>query len=126
MHHLHPLRQRGFSLLPRYSNATPRAISAARTTSSARYSAENIVAYQPGNAANVAAPATTSHTSLPSHQAGPIVLSATRRSVSVRPTIVCSIPTPKSNPSEHEEPDPEDRHEHEPDGVKLHSDVTSR
>ena len=103
MHHLHPLRQRGFSLLPRYSNATPRAISAARTTSSARYSAENIVAYQPGNAANVAAPATTSHTSLPS-QNGPIVFSATRRSVSVRPTIVCSMPTPKSNPSSTKKP----------------------
>ena len=49
------------------------------------------------------APATTSQTSLPSHQ-GPIVLIATRRSVSVLPMIVCSAPTPKSNPSSTKNP----------------------
>ena len=59
--------------------------------------------YQPGKAAKVPAPATTSQTSLPSHN-GPIVFSATRRSMSVLPTIVCSMPTPKSNPSSTKNP----------------------
>ena len=49
------------------------------------------------------APATISQTSFPSHQ-GPIVFSATRRSVSVLPTIVCSTPTPKSKPSSTKKP----------------------
>lgn len=49
------------------------------------------------------APATTSHTSLPS-QNGPIAFSATRIPVSVRPTIVCSAPTPKSKPSSTKKP----------------------
>ena len=120
-----PLRQRGFSRLPRYSNATPRAISAARTSSSARYSAENIVAYQPGNAANVAAPATTSHTSLPS-QNGPIVLSATRRSVVGAPDDRVQHADPEVKALEHEEADPEDRDDDEPDGVKLHRRSLSR
>ena len=101
--HDHPLRQRALSRLPRYSNETPRAISASSTSTSARYSAENIVAYQPGKAANMAAPATISHTSLPSHH-GPIVLIATRRSVSERPINRCSAPTPKSNPSSTKNP----------------------
>src|SRR5450755_1149673 len=51
----------------------------------------------------MAAPATTSHTSLPS-QTGPMVLIATRRSTSVRPTILCSAPTPKSKPSRTKNP----------------------
>ena len=100
---LHPVRQRGLSRLPRYSNETPRANSATSNSTSARYRAENIVAYQPGNAANIDAPATISHTSLPSHQ-GPIVLIATRRSVSLRPMNMCSAPTPKSNPSSTKKP----------------------
>ena len=66
-------------------------------------SAENMVAYQPGKAANIAAPATISHTSLPS-QNGPIELIASRRSASVRPTSPCSIPTPKSKPSSTKNP----------------------
>ncbi len=49
------------------------------------------------------APATISQTSLPSHH-GPIVLSACLRSASVRPTIVCSMPTPKSKPSNTKNP----------------------
>src|ERR671911_1777650 len=44
------------------------------------------------------APATISHTSLPSHS-GPIVLMASRRSSSLFPTMPWSIPTPKSKPS---------------------------
>ena len=99
----HPVRQRSLSRLPRYSNETPRPNSATSTSTSARYSAENIVAYQPGNAANIAAPATISHTSLPSHH-GPIVLIATRRSVSDLPMSMCSAPTPKSNPSSTKKP----------------------
>src|SRR3984957_18773356 len=95
--------QRLLSDLSRYPNATPRAISAISTISSARYNAENIVAYQAGNAANMPAPATTSQTSLPS-QNGPIVSSAAVRCASVFPTIVCSIPTPKSNPSSTKKP----------------------
>ena len=65
---------------------------------SARYSAENIVAYHAGNAANVAPVATTSQTSLPS-QTGPMVPSILLRSSSSRPTQGSSIPTPKSKPS---------------------------
>ena len=57
-----------------------------------------MVAYHDGKAAKMAAPATTSQTSLPS-QMGPIELTATRRSTSFFPTNECSIPTPKSNPS---------------------------
>src|SRR4249919_2691316 len=57
-----------------------------------------MVAYQAGNAANVAPPATTSHTSLPSHT-GAIVSSIALRSRSSRPTKGSRIPTPKSNPS---------------------------
>jgi hypothetical protein len=56
------------------------------------------VAYQNGNAANVAPPAVSSQTSLPS-QTGPIVLIITRRSSSVAPSGCSSMPTPKSNPS---------------------------
>ena len=62
-----------------------------------------MVAYQPGKAAKVAAPAMTSHISLPS-QLGPIELTAMRRSTSLRPTNECSIPTPKSNPSRMKNP----------------------
>jgi hypothetical protein len=62
-----------------------------------------MVAYQPGKAAKMAAPATISHTSLPS-QNGPMVLTARRRSTSVRPITAWSIPTPKSNPSRTKKP----------------------
>ena len=69
----------------------------------ARYKPENMVAYQPGNAANMLAPATISQTSLPSHS-GPIVLMAARRPGSSSPTTLCSMPTPKSNPSRMKKP----------------------
>src|ERR1700754_4018885 len=97
------LRQPDAAALPRNSNATPRAMSATNTSSSAKYSPEKSVAYQSGNAANIAAPATISHTSLPS-QNGPMALIATRRSSSPRPTTVCSTPTPKSKPSSTKKP----------------------
>src|SRR5690348_11959390 len=96
-------RQRGLSRLPRYSNESPRAMSAASSSTRARLRAENMVAYQPGNAANMAAPATISQTSLPSHS-GPIVLIAALRSASSLPTAPCSMPTPKSNPSRMKNP----------------------
>src|SRR5215475_4525077 len=96
-------RQCGLSRLPRYSNDRPRAMSAASSSTRARLRAENMVAYQPGNAANMAAPATISQTSLPSHS-GPIVLIAALRSASSLPTALCSMPTPKSNPSRMKNP----------------------
>ena len=96
-------RQRGESRLPRNSKATPRTINAASSATIARYMPENIVAYQPGNAANMAAPATTSQTSLPSHS-GPMVLITARRLGSSVPTAWCSMPTPKSNPSRTKKP----------------------
>ena len=62
-----------------------------------------MVAYQPGKAAKITAPATISHTSLPS-QTGPMVLTMTRRSGSVRPRNECNMPTPKSKPSRTKKP----------------------
>src|SRR5580700_1465243 len=62
-----------------------------------------MVAYQPGNAAKMAAAATISQTSLPSHS-GPIVLMAARRPASSAATRLCSMPTPKSNPSRMKNP----------------------
>ncbi len=62
-----------------------------------------MVAYHEGKAAKIAAPATTSHTSLPS-QTGPMELTAMRCSMSFLPTNECSIPTPKSNPSRTKNP----------------------
>ena len=78
-----------------------------------------MVAYQPGKAANIAAPATMSHTSLPSHS-GPIESIASWRSASFLPRTACSIPTPKSKPSSTKNPvqnratsdEPEDRQAH--------------
>src|SRR5689334_23424148 len=62
-----------------------------------------MVAYQPGNAANIPAPATISHTSLPS-QTGAMVPSTVSRAASVRPRTPCSMPTPKSKPSRTRKP----------------------
>ena len=56
------------------------------------------MAYHSGNAANVAPPATSSQTSLPS-QTGPIVRIIARRSGSLRPMTGSRMPTPKSKPS---------------------------
>ncbi len=116
---LHVVRQRGVEILPRYSNETPRMMRPNRTSTSARYSAENHVAYQSGNAAKVAPPATMSHTSLPS-QNGPMVLMATRRSRSVLPTIECNAPTPKSNPSSTKKPVQKTGDDDEPDDLQAH------
>ena len=91
-------RHFGLSTFPRYSKATARKMSATRTSSSGRYSAENSEAYQSGNAAKVAPPAVRSQTSLPS-QTGPIVLIRTRRSVLFRAKPFISMPTPRSKPS---------------------------
>src|SRR5271157_6353159 len=49
------------------------------------------------------APATISQTSLPSHS-GPIVLMTARRPASSVPITLCSMPTPKSNPSRMKKP----------------------
>src|ERR1700736_4339534 len=57
-----------------------------------------MLAYQTGKAANVAPPATISHTSLPS-QIGPMAFLASRRSMSSRPIARLRMPTPKSKPS---------------------------
>src|SRR5687768_2479113 len=62
-----------------------------------------MVAYQPGNAANVPATATMSQTSLPSHT-GAIVEMTERRPGSSLPTAPCSMPTPKSNPARTKKP----------------------
>src|SRR3954451_12885538 len=62
-----------------------------------------MVAYQPGKAANMAAPATTSHTSLPSHS-GPMVSTAASLPGSSPPTGPCRMPTPKSKPSRTKKP----------------------
>ena len=62
------------------------------------YMPENMVAYHSGNAANIAPPAVSSHTSLPS-QCGPMVRTVAVRSSGVLPTMRRSIPTPKSKPS---------------------------
>ena len=74
-----------------------------KIASSGRYSDENTVAYMPGKAANIAPPAVSSHTSLPSHT-GPMVLSTARRRGSRSPLPIraigsISMPTPKSKPS---------------------------
>ncbi len=96
------------STLPRHSMVTERTIMPNKMASSGKYSVENTVAYQPGNAANMAAPLVISHTSLPS-QTGPMVLRAVRRWISGSPVPKCakgaiSMPTPKSNPSRMKNP----------------------
>src|ERR1700757_3882313 len=96
------------SILPRHSMATARTIMPNRIASSGRYSVENTVAYQPGNAANIAAPATISQTSLPS-QTGPMVLRIARRLIPRSPEPMrangsINMPTPKSKPSRMKKP----------------------
>ena len=114
-------RQRAASRLPRYSKATPRMISAASSSTRARYRPENMVAYQPGNAANMAAPATISQTSLPSHS-GPIVLIAARRPASSRPTSAVQHADAEVEPLQDEEPGPQDRDDDEPERDETHRD----
>jgi hypothetical protein len=92
------LRHAGAPSLPRNSKATPRMMRATMIRNRGREKPLNIVAYHSGKAANVAPPATISHTSLAS-QKGPIELTTTRRSVSSRPITGNRIPTPKSKPS---------------------------
>lgn len=96
------------SILPRHSIATARRIIPNRIANSGKYSVENTVAYQPGKAANMAAPPTINHTSLPSHT-GPMVLSAVRRNGSGSPIPTrangsINMPTPKSKPSRMKKP----------------------
>ena len=62
--------------------------------------AENTLAYQEGN---VAAPATTSHTSSLSENR-PMVFMATRRSRPVLPTNMCTAPARMSKPSKMKNP----------------------
>ena len=76
-------------------------------SSSARYSAENIVAYHAGNAANVAPAATTSQTSLPS-QTGPMVSSMVSRSASSRAHDRQQHPHAEVEPLQDEVAGPED------------------
>ena len=97
------LRQELDGCLERYSNDTPRTMRPSSTSSSGRYSPENIVAYQPGNAAKVAPPAVSSHTSLPS-QVGPMARTMMSRSSSSLPREGRSMATPKSNPSRKKNP----------------------
>ena len=89
--------------MPRSTIATPRRMSATSRRIMARYMAENMVAYQPGKAANMPAPATISQTSLPSHT-GLMVASAVCLPASSPPRTPCSIPTPKSKPSRTRKP----------------------
>src|SRR3954449_3031374 len=100
---LHLRRHSGLSRLPRSTIATPRRMRATSSRMRARYMAENMVAYQPGKAANMPAAATISHTSLPSHT-GPMVPSAVCLPASSPPRTPCSIPTPKSKPSRTRKP----------------------
>ena len=73
-----------------------------------------MVAYQPGNAANIAAPATISQTSLPSHT-GPMVLIATRRSTLVAADDAVQHADAEVEALEHEEAGPEDGDDDEPE-----------
>ena len=109
---------------PRNSNETPRAISATSSSTSGRYIAENQVAYQPGKAAKIPAAPTISHTSLPS-QNGPIVLIATRCSVSVRPDDLVQHADAEVEPLQDEEAGPEERDDQEPQVRQGHRDTSS-
>ena len=85
--------------LPRYSIATTRRIRKTSARVRGMYRAEKRAAYQMGNAAKIAAPPDTIHTSLPS-QTGPMVFSSRRRSFSFLVNLEpISIPTPRSKPS---------------------------
>ena len=76
------------------------------------------MAYQPGNAANMAAPATISQTSLPSHS-GPIVLMAARRPASSRPTSAVQHADAEVEALQDEEAGPQDRDDDEPERDEL-------
>ena len=71
-----------------------------------------MVAYHEGKAAKMAAPATISHTSLPS-QIGPMELTAMRRSTSSLADEGVEHPHPEVEPLEDEEPHPEDGDDHD-------------
>ena len=76
------------------------------------------MAYQPGNAANMAAPATISQTSLPSHS-GPIVLIAARRPGVVSADDAVQHADAEVEPLQDEEPGPQHRDEDEPERDEL-------
>ena len=78
--------------------------------SSGRYSAENSVAYQLGNAANIAAPAVISQTSLASHT-GPMVFSAARLRCSGSAPL--ALPAMPERSHQHADPEVESLEEHE-------------
>ena len=102
------------------TRARRRARSARRGSGRGRgRSPENSVAYHSGKAANVAPPATSSQTSLPS-QTGPIVCSIARRSVSSRPRTGQQHADAEVEALEDEVADPEDGDEQEPDGREFH------
>ena len=77
------------------------------------------MAYHSGKAANVAPPATSSQTSLPS-QTGPIVRSIARRSGSFAAEDGQQDADAEVEALEDEVADPEDGDEDEPDGRELH------
>ena len=111
--------QRGDVTLSRNSNEAPRAISATRMSSSARYSPENSVAYQAGKAANIAAPATISQTSLPS-QNGPIALQGRPPLALVAPDDGVQDADAEVEALQDEEPRPEEGDDDEPEGLERH------
>ena len=73
-----------------------------------------MVAYQPGNAAKIAAAATISQTSLPSHS-GPIVLMAARRPASSPAGQAVQHADAEVEPLEDEKPGPQDGDDDEPE-----------
>ena len=91
-------RQAWSLIFSRHSIAQIRTMRHRRMRRRTRYAPEKRVPYHSGKAAKVAPPAVNSQTSLPS-QWGPMVPSMARRSLSSRPRILSSMPTPKSKPS---------------------------
>ena len=78
-----------------------------------------MVAYHDGKAAKMAAPATISHTSLPS-QMGPMRVDGDAPLDVVAPDEGVQHPHPEVESLEDEEPDPEDGDDDEPDVVEMH------
>ena len=72
------------------------------------------MAYQPGNAANIAATATISHTSLPSHS-GPIELIAVAAAGLVAADDAVQDADAEVEALQHEEAQPQDRDQDEPE-----------
>ncbi len=79
-----------------------------------------MVAYQPGKAAKITAPATISHTSLPSHT-GPIVLTMHAALQVVAPDERVQHADPEVESLQDEEADPEDGDDDEPEVAEIES-----